>query len=401
MPWVKELDDMPIEDKIRLLNKIAIQRTNLRATDFSRAISVFAEIKPLSALYKPIQDSMSGIFGGIHNFKVNTKTGNTTFTDVGITAFIDDLLTKNIRSSYTIAQNLQEVSMNGAHIGNLRSNYAMELAGRFAKILIDEMTLEQMIDTIEDKLTIASNITLPSDSIKAMLDSPRAKVEDSPRAKVEEDGLKISGIKSSIPAGLQIQPSVERTRKSWNTIFGASNYRGAYDATQGLPSELDPLRIYKKKNEYYLLGDKITKSDFEDGTIKLYGQEVPLTNELIQLLQQKSQYFSGKKSKDPNTAAILALAYKNNPTAFNFPGNKTKRQFLEAPFKGTEEDVFGSGLIMTSVPELEQRFKLLLAERVAGNDSKKIVTQLKLVADTLFKKNKLTKKSNMMIQRIP
>lgn len=425
MVFVRALDVAPVAERILLAKKIAIQRENLINADFNRSISQFAEIKPLQALYKPILDSMTGIFQNRKNFKVNNRDG-VEFNDDGIIAFVDDLSSKGIRSSIAIAQALSEVAVNGPQVGQPRANYARELAKLFGSANIDEMTTEQIIEGLKYGLTHlpppdarerGAYTGLPSSegeeeeddldltSIDAAEPSGAAESTIMDKIVMEDDSdfMDLYEGSSTIPVDAEINPGGKRTKKSYKDIFGKETYLGQYQKEPSARAMTDPLRIYRTGGDSVLfLGQRISPDSFKDGYIRLYGEQVPISDELLQLLKTPASKLSNKKAKDRNTGAIINYAMRKNPRAFNSKDNKTKIKYFEAPWsdpKYFEGEGIGKHKLITA-KEAENKFKIMIGQLKAGNNSKILKGELKSISDLLYKHGKLSKESNIKIQQL-
>ena len=103
-------------------------------------------------------------------------------------------------------------------------------------------------------------------------------------------------------------------------------------------------------------------------------------------------------SQDRNLGAIVSLAYKNNPTAFTRE-NSGKIKYIENPWAGFTQ-VIGSGAKFISKKRAETRFKLLLGEHKAGNNSKILKRELKDLGDLLHLNGGLSKGANLKVQRL-
>jgi hypothetical protein len=339
---------------------------------------------------------MTGIFQNNKNFKLRPN-GSIQFNDDGVVAFVEDLTSKNIKSGYAIADALNEVSTNAPHVGQLKSNYARELTERFARTRNNEMTVEEIIETITEPMEpVAPPMPLltPEPSVAEEPSEAGAPASVGEPAGAIVQGIPISkDTQSSIPVDSYREiTKANPTKKSFNDIF--DNYWGTYNKLKSTPQEKDPLRIYAgRPGEYLLLGTTITKDKFKDGFIDLYGTKVPLSDELIKLLKSKSSDLTGS-TQSKNLGAIISLVYKNNPTAFN-RDNKRKSDYIEAPWRTP----IGSGVFISG-KGAEQRFKVLLGQYKAGNNSKILKTELKNLSDALYKNNLLSKSSNLKIQKL-
>ena len=457
MPWVREIDDLPIEQKILLDRKLAVQKQTIMDTDWNRTITQFAEIKPLTQLNKPIMDSLGGLFQNPKNF-VFDKNGNVIFSNEGLLAFVEDLSNKGIRSSDAIAQYLADVAMNAPSVPQPRANYSRELAKAFSSLFIDEMTKDEIImiayPESRERFVQQRRQELGSfdeTSIDRATDVGTPRSDDTPRpAKGERDEegdslfIAVGNEESSVPGNAykEIDDGIA-TDQSFDQIF--DKYWGTFKEPRTVPEESkrDPFRIYMDRDYIFLLGDVIRREDFKDGMIKLYGREVPLSDELLRVLKNTAGDLQGYIPQDPNTGAILAWAYRNNPTAFEQKNNSIKRKFIEAPYKDKIDPIFGTGLkgkgkgkvdgagmgkthtrpsgrggsgsgsattkptrpkanpvYVLSVKELQDKFKTTLGLYKAGNHSKATVQELKALSDALYKNKKLSKESNMKIQKL-
>lgn len=150
MVYVRELDAVPMSEQIATLTKLAFQRKSLQAADFNRNIAQFALLNPITQLYKPIQDSLAGIFQNAKNFQVNPSRG-LDFSPIGLIAFVNDLDSKQISTGVTIGNALLDVSQNGAAISQIYSAYARELGTKFIAHGNAELNTQEIADIVADK----------------------------------------------------------------------------------------------------------------------------------------------------------------------------------------------------------------------------------------------------------
>lgn len=246
MPVVKQLDYPSLAEQTAILRKVAIQRQNLINTDFSRAVTQFAEIKPLSALYKPIQDSMAGIF--------QNKTFFTYLKDIvyfnneGTVAFIDDLKSKNIRSSVAIAQALDDVATNAPQVGQARANYARELSRAFFSINESEMTTPQIIAVLEAVSGEVRGVPITAVAGRPVEDRPRSPAGEAAEAATREPSR--SKVDRAVSALLAIKSgktrSIAEVQKDMANIIAKLTKEEADEVAKQLQSVSPSLPKYKQ-----------------------------------------------------------------------------------------------------------------------------------------------------------
>jgi len=421
MVYVKELDSPPVAEQIAVLRKIGIQRQNLINADFARAVTQFAEIKPLSALYKPIQDSMAGIFQNRIFFKY-TKEGPV-FNEEGIVAFTDDLQSKNIRSSVAIAQALEDTAINGPQIGQARSGYARELAAAFYKLGNIELTTAQIIAVIMGEAATATATPMPllglddiavntpfpismltptstpTPSIGSRLPTPI--IYESAFRPIRPPGSKSTlteataiSRRSKLPSSLASapDPTMGPTATAASAAAAAAADPAAAAAIAARKAEDDKIM---KKMDTLFEGFTKTRSETFEASIRRLAQDMrALSGDRQDLIERWWKDAPG--SQKPAALTPTKKQWLVNQNLVRIPG----LQAWKSEFGPNPPPKSGKGIMLTSLAEAEKRFKLLLGSMKAGNTSKKVKTELKGLADLLYKKGKLSKNSNIAIQKL-
>jgi len=355
MVFVKQLDMLPIAERILLARKIAIQRNNLVNADFNRSIAQYAEIKPLTSLYKPILDSMTGIFQDRTNFKLRKDDKGIEFTDDGIIAFVDDLSSKNIRSSSAIANALGEVSSNAPNVGQPRANYARELAQKFAAANNSEMTTAEIIETIKpSKGKVAEEEDVDIDDIAERLEALRPRTT---RPLGEEEPLPAFKTPAPTPITPKSAPSVlTEEQMEEQMMAGKDLIRGKIEAFKRLNK---PSRSKEERAQYRKKTQEVLKQVIEGGKLA------------------KDMFRAETKMTDLSA---------------------TQKEVLES--LDLLDPSVGSGVHFITGKGAMNKLKVLIGQYNAGNTSKLVRKQMKDLGDALYKQGLLSKKDNLAIQKI-
>lgn len=384
MVFVKALDIPPIAERIYIDKKIAIQRANLINADFNRSISVFAEIKPLQSLYKPILDSLTGIFQQKGNFKL-AKNGGVVFNDDGIISFVDDLSSKDIRSSIAIAQALNEIATNAPAVGQPRANYARELARLFGQEDVPELTTEQIIKAVEALGGFEPDPVEEDDEF-----------EEEEEEVEELEGTTEPARTEGFTTPLAGTPLVGTPRSSAIVLPKAKTASDlSADDAKAFARQAQEIRDTLVAGKYQQYKKLKLKSRDREGKRDYFSALVELLRDVVQNKTLRGEFNKLLKEDEPGKLPDYKLKALQE---VGFLGSRGEGIMRRPPLKGKGVQSCPTPII--SSKGAEKRFKVLLGEMKAGNNSKILKKELKGLGDALYGINKLSKESNLKIQKL-